>query len=479
MPAGAAAPLRVGFASSERITAEDCRLLAALLLRTGLSIQIVPASSAELTIFWGSDPPESLPGLCAVIPRTRFERGSKATAEFLAEYFARRSMGYRGWGSRERVPGAPRRCDSVDPVDLLAVLRMVLEGWTEDASPRDEHARPSIDGNQLVEQGCLESPYADIMARVLGRVWSQLLGRELPPAPKWSFCLSFDIDSPGMFAGSNVWHYFRLIPAGNLRAKLRFAGTGIATKLGLATDPHLRFDELLDMLSGKRVAATFFSQTHRAVPLDNYQLGKRPAIVAALREALRRGHEVGLHSSYGTRDKGAEFFAAQWSRLQDAVGGKATAVHRAHYLRTPDDVSLYRQNPAGAPLVDSSLLFGRVTGFRRGTAYPFRIGEGVIEQPPSLMDATLRYQHLMTANQALATGLKQVEHVARTGGVLTVVWHPHNLEPILWEGWSEALADLLEEVPKAGGRFQTLAAAALELQALADQYEKGLIETTR
>jgi hypothetical protein len=433
---------------------DSARAFAALLLRTGLRFDFSGSEPRLQFVFAGAEPLAGVPAVCfgprdveAAKPGLR-----KRLAEALAEVF-----------------------EADDAEDSLAwnpisLVRAVLGGAEEAAAPRDKHGRPEPGGS--VHRQSAE-PLLDCWAHRLGVHIAGLLGEE-PPAPTWHFCASFDIDSPGMFRGRNLFRSARALAATRSPATLaRGVEEMLKAKSRIAVDPHIRLRELGEALEGMDVPATFFCQTHRLAKLDSYTLDREPALAAQLRAIMENEyHEVGLHSSYATRDLGADFFRAQWTRLREALGESPAPVHRAHYLRTPDALDWHA--PWRGDWVDSSLAYGPACCWRRGTAYPFRVNDRLVEAPPAVMDTQLRYHESRTVEAAFDHLCNLLDAVARTGGIFAPIWHPNEMDVLLASDWRELFFDLVEEARRRGAVFSPLARTALELQHQADAIEKTL-----
>lgn len=409
-------PLRIHVLAEPPLADAERRALAALLLRTRLPIEITSAKSARLEL---------------------------------------------------SIDGPPGRAIVVTRADLAAIGGH-LNGEAEKNLPRDAHQRP-------VPPSAPGTPVVDEMGWSLRDQIIAKFPEYGSKPPDWRFCLTFDLDSAGMFHGTNSWHSFRQLPKQPAKY-VEFLRSGFSTAIGTAPDPHLPFDFLLKLIKVQAIPATFLVQTHREHKLDSYDLAKAGALRNAIKDALADNHAVGLHSSYATRDRDGDFFQEQWKRLRDIFGGAVQDIHRAHYLRTPDDFSSYA---GAAHMVDSSLMYSPHNGFRRGTSLPFRVNDRIVEVPPLVMDTTLRYQEKLDHNQALAASLALMAEVKKHGGVFTIIWHPHNLNNLTWEGWAKVLFSIIGEAKRQGARFQTLADAARDLQDHGDEMERALATAPR
>jgi Family of unknown function (DUF7033) len=461
--------LKIAVLSSEPVTDAQRRAIAAVLLRTGLSIQVVEPKEALVLLVWGKAP-KGLPRRPRVeIPRQ--ELSMDLFPDFLDTVIGRAT------GTEHSLIERQTKTITSLNLDLITLAQGLLEGWEEDAGPHDHHGRFSPEGSAAYRHEVLDRPLLDEWCRALGKMLWKASGASDSefPTPEWSFCLTLDIDSAGMFrpARSAVRHFRQIIKEvpNRLPAAMILA---LQTWIGAARDPHLRVRELAEMLEGMEVPSTFFVQTHRKSPLDSYDLSQHGYLLRSLWAICNSGyHQVGLHSSYATVESDPGFFSAQWKRLGKLLNQAPHPVHRAHYLRCPEQAGY--ELPRGMKnLVDSSLGFGSAEGFRRSTAWPFRSAQGVIELPPTVMDTTLRYFQGLDAEQAYERSVALMEKVQQTGGAFVPIFHPNNQDPFLWPGWREVLQDLSREAKRRGGSLQSLAHCARMLQTRSDQMEDGL-----
>ncbi|MCC5877810.1 MAG: hypothetical protein JJU11_16440, partial [Candidatus Sumerlaeia bacterium] len=265
---------------------------------------------------------------------------------------------------------------------------------------------------------------------------------------QWWFMPTLDLDSSGLFRRRAFPSYLRRVLSEKPGVLPQLALDGLRTSIRILKDPHLRHRQIGEILEGLGFHGAFFSQTNRWHHLDNYDLRPGSEMVRDLKAILEnRFHDVGLHSSYGTLDRGTGAWRRQWRNLRTTVG-KVNLVHRSHYLRFP--VGDPWPSPVGRVYMDSSLGYGGREGFRRGTAFPFPLGPNVVELAPVVMDSTLIHHRAMTPDQAWETCIRLLERVKTTGGAFVPIWHPNNMDDYLFPGWGEVLYDLCREAARRG-----------------------------
>lgn len=469
--------LRLHVQSAEPLAPPERRALAALLLRTGLSIELCAAKEAECALVLGASQATDRPAVA--LPLSCRGDGDPVWRSELWQLLTHLRGADEGATLEPFLSRAGKR--ATVSLDLVRLTRAALEGWDEERGERDEHGRPMPSASMAGKLELLHRPWLDEMAHALGDLLLAATGRrrELPGAT-WYFCATFDIDSAGMFASrrSTARGLLEILKRrGPIKcAEAVWRAARCAARV--ARDPHLQVREIAEALEGQEVHGTFLVQTHRAHRLDNYTLAQSRALRAELTVIERnRYHEIGLHSSYATRDRRSDFFRSQWRALQRHGTPRAARVHRAHYLRSPDHAA-YPPPPGRRDWVDSSLAFGAQEGFRRGTAWPWRAQPGMIELAPCTMDSTLHHHRGLDPKGAFERQMELLRCVQRTGGAFVGVWHPHNLEEFLWPGWSDVLWDLVREAKKRGAICQSLARTAEGLQIRADTLERYLARTT-
>jgi hypothetical protein len=188
--------------------------------------------------------------------------------------------------------------------------------------------------------------------------------------------------------------------------------------------------------------------------------GRQTTVGAVLRELAAEGFDVGLHGSYASATDGA-LLRAERERLADALQRPVTT-SRQHWLHWEVARTPALQEGAGLR-ADSTLGFNRSVGFRAGTSLPFRWWDEEAQRPLDLIqlplvvqEAALTAANALELDQAGALGLweRLLGAVAQTGGVATLLVHPHALaDPTVDALYREAVA----EAVRAGAWVATLA----------------------
>jgi len=200
-------------------------------------------------------------------------------------------------------------------------------------------------------------------------------------------------------------------------------------------DPCNTFDWIMDESERHGLKSAFyFIADHTAGRRDGTYSLDDPWIRGLMQRIHRRGHEIGLHPSYGTYQD-----AVQTKREFDALkrACEAEGVEqdrwggRQHYLRWQNPVTWRNWEEAGLDY-DSTLGFADHVGFRCGTAHEFPVFDleqrqslSLRERPLVAMERTLLADKYMglNANRAYGRMLKLADACRQTGGRFTVLWH--------------------------------------------------------
>lgn len=318
---------------------------------------------------------------------------------------------------------------------MLTRVEEVLDGT------RDKHERFPARASLALRAGFLYRPlvneYAEILWAALRRLWPALER----PRRTYRLLLSHDVDVPRWSHGVRAPDAARTLVADVVkRNDLALAAQRVAAfirsyRRDFQRDPYNTFGWIMDLAERHGLADAFYFMTARTdARYDRgYDLND-PWVSRLLLRISERGHEIGLHPSYGTFRR-PDLVASELRTLRDtmaangieqqAVGG------RQHYLRWDADGSWKSWDDAGLAY-DSSVGFADTVGFRAGTCYPFRTFDLVErralrleERPLVVMDATMLGSKYMNLSHQAA--LEQVTSMSKRcrlfGGDFTLLWH--------------------------------------------------------
>jgi hypothetical protein len=139
------------------------------------------------------------------------------------------------------------------------------------------------------------------------------------------------------------------------------------------------------------------------------------------------GGHVGLHGSFGAREK--DSYKDEANRLRQ-VSGMQIIAHRNHYLRF-DPVRLWGQLERAGIHIDSSIGFGKKTGFRAGTSRPYHPYDLLNEQKSTVTEIPLVFMdavnHLSNLDVAFSNLKNVINSAQRMNGCIALLFHPENM----------------------------------------------------
>jgi len=201
-------------------------------------------------------------------------------------------------------------------------------------------------------------------------------------------------------------------------------------------DPNHTFDWMMDVNEKAGNKMAFYFLVDKLVPeFDAYYNIDEPRIRQLMRHIYDRGHEIGLHASYGTFKNPHQMKkeADKLRRVMDEEGIKQDEIgSRQHYLRWSTPETAKHLEAAGISY-DTTLGYADHAGFRCGTCheYPmFDIQEQKIlnirQRPLILMEASVlgkNYMNMGYTQEALDY-MKTLKAVCQQhAGNFTLLWH--------------------------------------------------------
>lgn len=343
--------------------------------------------------------------------------------------------------------------------DLLALAAWMMTRKEEVGyTMTDSHDRFPASASHAFRYGYLHRPIVDewffILSQVIRATWPELVLRRRD----FRCLISHDVDRPsrtafvpfGRFLGSMASD---LVRRRDLAAFVKSPITrwGARDRLHPA-DPVNTFSWLMSVSERHDLKSAFYFICGRTDPdKDAHYEPEHPAIRGLMREIHARGHEIGLHPSYGTyRDPSR--LAAEAERLkricaeerieQPAWGG------RMHFLRWSHPMTLRAWADAGMTY-DSTLGYAEMPGFRCGTCHEF---PGFDPERMEILDIRVRPLIAMeasflskkylgvTSDEAVVDAVKSLSDACKAvGGDFTILWHNSEL-------WSPGLKRLYQNV---------------------------------
>jgi uncharacterized protein DUF7033 len=343
-------------------------------------------------------------------------------------------------------------------LDLLASLILTLSRVEESLLLKlDEHGRFPATSSLAFREDFLERPILDEHGLAFRQALGFLLPGWQPEQIPFRVKLTHDVDDVGMPFD------LRSTLAHSLKRRSPSATVRDLFALISSSDPMNLFlvRKLAAISKGRGLHSAFFWKCSARTPHDSGYSLNDPRIQRMIGELRKSNFEVGVHPGYDT------FHHRQ--SLSREIGELKRALHeefpggRQHYLRwTP---RTWLDWESCRLRYDSSVGFADHIGFRAGTSFPFRPWcweenreLNLIEVPLILMDCTLVKYMRLSLQEGLQRVCMMVKRVEETGGLFTLLWHNTPLMDPDYDGWYEAVLNLLDgakayDVPRAAANL--------------------------
>ncbi|GIV04873.1 MAG: hypothetical protein KatS3mg016_0448 [Fimbriimonadales bacterium] len=301
---------------------------------------------------------------------------------------------------------------------------------------RDAYQRFPAKMSLAYREGFLSRPlvneYLEILWIAMKRLWSFL---ERKPRT-YRVIPTHDVDWPAV--GYRVpWILVLRGALGDVLARRSFGSCvgRIGAKLlnQFHIDPANTFDWLMHLSEAHGLQSEFyFIADHTSGIRDGVYTLKDDYIQDLLCAIHRRGHLIGLHTSYETYRR-PEQVLHEFNRLRSVVqhigiqqshwGG------RQHYLRWENPLTWQAWNDAGLDY-DSTLAYADCVGFRCGVCYEYpvfnlktRQSLRLRERPLIAMDRTLIDYMRLSFDEVVDTLITLANRVRLFAGDMVLLWH--------------------------------------------------------
>lgn len=333
--------------------------------------------------------------------------------------------------------------------DILGLTYWMLTRQEEvGRADLDSHGRFPAVNSHAYRHDYLERPIVDewlhVLRQVMIRTWPGIT------LTRHQFCMkvSHDVDAPSRYGFTSAKGLLRamagdVLKRGDVKNTLRAPWIWLNTRDALhPADPFNTFEWIMDLSDQHGLTSAFYFICGRTSRMDADYEPEHPAIRALMRRIHQRGHEIGLHPSYGTYQK-PELITQEAQRLrailaeeniqQSAIGG------RMHLLRWEQVTTLRAWAEAGLDY-DSTLSYADRPGFRCGTCFEYPAFDPVADQalelhvrPLVVMECSVmapRYLGLGLGEKAKEKINSLKNACLRVGGCFTLLWHNSELKTI-------------------------------------------------
>jgi len=308
--------------------------------------------------------------------------------------------------------------------------------------PRDLHERFPADAALAVREGFADRPivneYVEVLWSALSMLWPGL--ERAPRAPRvlpshdidLAFCRELSTSDLLLKLGSDVVRRRDLNLATRRLGAYR-RGPGEGSKHDLCDT----YDELIALSEQAGTTSAFYFFGERTgLEIDARYAPSDSPVRAVLRRIGERGHEIGLHASYGAHRE-ARVIKRQLEALRtvcekegvdrDAWGS------RQHYLRWETPTTWQALEDAGIAY-DTTLGFSSLGGFRAGCCYEYpafnvltRQELKIRERPLVVMEVAVLDRQQLSRDQSLDEVLSLRKRCELFGGDFTILWHNSRL----------------------------------------------------
>lgn len=326
--------------------------------------------------------------------------------------------------------------------DILGLTYWMLTRQEEiSRTDLDDHGRFPGAASHAYKHGYLERPIVDewlqILGQVIQRTWPGIELRQ----HRFSMKVSHDVDEPSRYGFRRLPNLVRAM-AGDVIKRRDFKSAILAPWVRMNTrtqlhraDPANTFDWIMDVSEQHGLKGAFYFICGHTHTNDGDYQPEHPAIRHLLRNIHLRGHEIGLHPSYGTYQK-PHLIRQEVERLRKICSEEGISQSewggRMHYLRWEHPTTLCAWADAGMAY-DSTLSYADHPGFRCGTCFEYQAFDPVSQnelplhiRPLIAMDVSViadSYMGLGTTTEALSKFITLKNTCRALSGCFTLLWH--------------------------------------------------------
>lgn len=311
----------------------------------------------------------------------------------------------------------------------------------------DSHGRFPATSSHAFKYGYLERPIVDewlhLLSQVILRTWTGIALKQ----HNFSMKVSHDVDRPSRYGFRNLFSLARAMVGDALRRQ-DIKSAAIAPWIHMNTrrrlhplDPANTFDWIMDVSERHGLTSAFYLICGRTAPqFDADYEPEHPAIRALMRHIHERGHEIGLHPSYGTYQQ-PDLLKAEAERLRRIADEEGIEQSewggRMHYLRWEQPTTLQAWANAGMTY-DSTLGYADRPGFRCGSCFEYPAFDPVAGEALSVrvrplvaMECSVissGYMSLGVTDAARDKFLELKNTCRAVEGCFTLLWHNTELD---------------------------------------------------
>ena len=344
------------------------------------------------------------------------------------------------FGTDEFVAGRDR---IICGIDIFASAFFMLTRWEEFANKsRDSHNRFPACESLAYKQDFLGRAVVNEYVEMLWNMLGHLKCRQPRKKKEFRTFTTHDVDAPYLNAMKNPFAAIKqaggdLIKRNDPKASFKNFKSWLKTANGhIGQDPYNTFDHILDVDEKYGLQGTFFfiSDCRRPEFDGNYSIGHK-FVRKLMGNIHKRGHNIGLHSSYGSFDDPHQM-TKELALLKEVCREEGVEqkrwMSRQHFLRWDTPATSGCLEMAGMDY-DSTLSYAGRSGFRCGVCYEYPMFNILTrrmlhlrERPLLVMECTVIDERYM----GLGSGLKAYSFIKavkdtcrRFKGDFVILWH--------------------------------------------------------
>jgi hypothetical protein len=332
------------------------------------------------------------------------------------------------------------------PIDIFGSAFFMLTRYEEVVKKiRDSHDRFSAAASLAFQEFFLDRPIIDEYLEIL---WWRL--KKMQPdlernKRQFKILSTHDVDIPFYLLLKKPNHMAIKLLGDLIIRKDPFLSINNAinwfkVKKNISLDQYNTFDYIMDTCDQHNIKAAFyFIADIPAGKIDGDYSIEHPLIKNLIQHIYKRGHEIGLHTSYNTyKDKyqtikefkKLSYICSQLEIKQNNWGS------RQHFLRWETPTTAVNLDHAGLNY-DTSISFADHAGFRCGTCYEYPLFDlknrkalKLCERPLIMMECSVideRYMNLGAGEESLKMMKKLKDRRRMFNGNFTMLWHNSRL----------------------------------------------------
>lgn len=328
-------------------------------------------------------------------------------------------------------------------IDIFASSFFMLSRWEEYANKnRDSHGRFPSSESLAYRNGLLERAVVNEYVEMLWNMMSYLKCKQKRKRREFKTLATHDVDEPFCYATTPLKTALKRMGNALIRERqpaLAFKNLHAwfeVKKGSLELDPYNTFDLIMDISDSFSLKSQFNFMAGRRLPSCNepYDLYNK-TLRSLMKNIYERGHEIGLHASYGSFDN-PQKTKDESDMLKSVCEEEGILQHqwcsRQHFLRWETPTTSNNLELANLDY-DSTLSYADAAGFRCGVCYEFPVFNILARRPLRLRERPLlvmecsvidsRYMNLGSGEKAFAV-IKSIKDTCRSfNGDFVVLWH--------------------------------------------------------